>query len=110
MAIDIVEQKTETVGMIAAPEAASQSRLGDRCASPYAPSTLRPAVDPDPVETKEWVDAFRGTLETDGVDRARFLIEQLRYLARLDRPPRVECLPKGPHRRQLRPLVDLRGG
>lgn len=38
-------------------------------------------MDSDPVETEEWLDAFRGVLKTEGVDRARFLIEQLRDLA-----------------------------
>jgi pyruvate dehydrogenase E1 component len=55
-----------------------------RCSSPYAPCVHRPAADTDPVETKEWMDAFRGVLETSGVDRARFLIEQLRDIALTD--------------------------
>ncbi len=81
MATDVIEQNAGEVEKVAGPETASRSLLGDRCSSLRAPFALRPAVDSDPVETKEWVDAFRGVLETGGLDRARFLIEQLRDLA-----------------------------
>jgi len=33
--------------------------------------------DADPVETREWVDAIDSVIETEGVDRARFLLENL---------------------------------
>jgi len=33
--------------------------------------------DPDPQETREWLDALDGVLETEGADRAHFLIESL---------------------------------
>jgi pyruvate dehydrogenase E1 component len=34
-------------------------------------------ADPDPQETREWLDAMRGVLRTEGPDRARELIELL---------------------------------
>src|SRR5579875_4180047 len=81
MATDVLEQNAGEIEMVAGPEIVSQSLRGDRCSSFHAPFSLRPEMDSDPVETKEWVDAFRGVLETGGLDRARFLIEQLRDLA-----------------------------
>jgi len=33
--------------------------------------------DPDPQETREWLDALDGVLENEGADRAHFLIESL---------------------------------
>ena len=81
MAVNVVEQKAEETENLVSAETASRSVPGDRCSSLRAPSALRPAVDTDPVETKEWLDAFRGVLETEGVDRAHFLIEQFRDLA-----------------------------
>jgi pyruvate dehydrogenase E1 component len=38
--------------------------------------------DPDPAETKEWVDALRGVLENEGPERAHFLLEKLVDVAR----------------------------
>ncbi len=35
------------------------------------------APDPDPQETREWLDAMRGVLAVEGLDRARLLIERL---------------------------------
>ncbi len=81
MAVNVVEQKAEEAEKLASAETVCRSVPGDRCSSLHASSALRPAVDNDPVETKEWLDAFRGVLETEGVDRAHFLIEQLRDLA-----------------------------
>jgi pyruvate dehydrogenase E1 component len=81
MATDVVERNAVEVGTGADSEAAPRNLPGDRCSSLPAPSILRPVVDSDPVETKEWLDAFRGVLETEGIDRARFLMEQLRDLA-----------------------------
>jgi pyruvate dehydrogenase E1 component len=36
-----------------------------------------PPHDPDPQETREWLDALAGVLEHEGADRAHFLIESL---------------------------------
>ncbi len=36
-----------------------------------------PPNDPDPQETREWLDALAGVLENEGADRAHFLIESL---------------------------------
>ncbi len=33
--------------------------------------------DPDPLETREWLDALAGVLAAEGPDRAHYLIEQL---------------------------------
>src|SRR3974390_424690 len=33
--------------------------------------------DADPVETREWLDAIEGVIASEGVDRARFLLERL---------------------------------
>jgi pyruvate dehydrogenase E1 component len=38
--------------------------------------------DHDPVETQEWVDSLRAIVQYQGVDRARFILEQLRDEAR----------------------------
>jgi pyruvate dehydrogenase E1 component len=34
-------------------------------------------LDLDPIETREWLDAFHGVLAADGPDRANFLLQQL---------------------------------
>ena len=34
-------------------------------------------TDPDPLETREWLDALEGVLEREGPERAHFLVEQL---------------------------------
>ena len=39
--------------------------------------TYNTVNDVDPIETKEWVDAIRSVVENEGVERARFLLEQL---------------------------------
>ena len=39
--------------------------------------TYNAVNDVDPIETKEWVDAIRSVVENEGVERARFLLEQL---------------------------------
>ncbi|MGH9677765.1 MAG: hypothetical protein ACRD36_11740, partial [Candidatus Acidiferrum sp.] len=38
-------------------------------------------TDIDPAETKEWLDSLDGVLQTQGVDRARFLLTQLQNKA-----------------------------
>lgn len=40
-------------------------------------STITGQDDIDPLETREWIEALQAVLETEGSDRARFLIEQL---------------------------------
>jgi len=35
-------------------------------------------VDPDPVETTEWVESLRGVVQASGPDRARYLLDRLR--------------------------------
>lgn len=40
------------------------------------------AYDQDPQETREWLDALKGVLNTEGPDRAHFLLEQLIEKAR----------------------------
>ena len=34
------------------------------------------AIDIDPIETKEWLDAMNGVIQSEGTDRAAFLIDQ----------------------------------
>jgi len=41
-----------------------------------------PDIDPDPQETREWLEALEGVLASEGADRAHFLIEQLINRAR----------------------------
>ena len=41
-----------------------------------------PRHDPDPLETREWLDALAGVLAAEGPDRAHYLIEQLIDAAR----------------------------
>ena len=43
--------------------------------------------DLDPVETREWRDAFDSVLEFEGVDRAGFLLEELLDEARRNGAP-----------------------
>jgi pyruvate dehydrogenase E1 component len=38
---------------------------------------MDPRPDPDPQETREWLDALEGVLDQEGPERAHFLIEQL---------------------------------
>ena len=38
---------------------------------------LRDGVDPDPAETREWLDSIESVLENHGVDRANHLLERL---------------------------------
>src|SRR5689334_5312988 len=45
--------------------------------SESAPALRGGAVDPDPQETKEWLDALDGVLGAEGVERAHYLIEAL---------------------------------
>lgn len=40
-------------------------------------SEITGQIDIDPSETKEWIEALQSVLETDGSERAHFLIEQL---------------------------------
>jgi pyruvate dehydrogenase E1 component len=52
-----------------------------RAASPPAAAAStdgRPTRDPDPAETREWLDALAGVLEAEGPDRVRFLLTKLR--------------------------------
>ncbi|TMB36933.1 MAG: pyruvate dehydrogenase (acetyl-transferring), homodimeric type [Deltaproteobacteria bacterium] len=44
---------------------------------PQPVEPVRKNQDADPVETREWVDAIESVIETEGVDRARFLLENL---------------------------------
>jgi pyruvate dehydrogenase E1 component len=43
----------------------------------------RPTADADPVETREWLDALEGVLQTQGAARAQFLLEKLKEKAAL---------------------------
>ncbi|CAG0963088.1 pyruvate dehydrogenase E1 component [Burkholderiales bacterium] len=45
-------------------------------------ATIPIPSDPDPQETREWLDALAGVLENEGPDRAHFLIESLIHRAR----------------------------
>ena len=38
--------------------------------------------DIDPQETKEWIDSIKGILNTQGIDRAHFIIEKMIEFAR----------------------------
>ena len=40
------------------------------------------SYDQDPQETREWLDALEGILNTEGPERAHFLLEQLIEKAR----------------------------
>jgi pyruvate dehydrogenase E1 component len=53
---------------------------GNGSASPAA-IWVPPAVDVDPVETREWLDALQSVLETEGPTRAAFLLEKLKEAA-----------------------------
>ncbi len=57
-------------------------------AQPAARAFLRVAPpDPDPAETREWLDALEGTLAREGPERVTFLLRQLFDLARSKRVP-----------------------
>jgi pyruvate dehydrogenase E1 component len=43
--------------------------------------TIPDVVDPDPLETAEWLDSLRGVVEHQGPERAEFLLEELKDLA-----------------------------
>ena len=53
---------------------------------PQAWSRVAPA-DADPVETREWLEAFRAVLEAEGRERATFLLRKLLDEARSPRVP-----------------------
>ena len=36
-----------------------------------------PAIDIDPIESEEWVEAIIAVLETEGVERAQYLLQRL---------------------------------
>ena len=40
-------------------------------------------ADQDPVETKEWLEAYESVLQHEGVDRAAYLLNQLEVFCRL---------------------------
>lgn len=43
--------------------------------------------DIDPIETQEWLDALSSVLESEGTERAHFLLENLvKYTRRRDKP------------------------
>ncbi|QSA98686.1 pyruvate dehydrogenase (acetyl-transferring), homodimeric type [Methylococcus sp. EFPC2] len=46
-------------------------------ASPTHPSPYSTQDDLDPTETREWLDALEAIIETEGVERAHYLIERL---------------------------------
>ncbi len=48
------------------------------------PQVLRDPSDPDPAETRDWLEALQGVIANVGPQRAHFLIEQLIGLARED--------------------------
>ena len=57
-----------------------------RTVRPHAWSRVAPA-DLDPVETREWVDAFRAVLDAEGPERATFVLRTLLDEARSRRVP-----------------------
>jgi len=61
------------------------------------PSIPRPVGDPhdpdaDPVETREWVEALDALIETEGAERATFLLRRLLQHARTRRVPLPQVL------------------
>ena len=42
------------------------------------------SIDIDPVETREWLDAMNGVIQTEGTDRAAYLIDQQIAYARVN--------------------------
>lgn len=59
-------------------------------------------VDPDPQETKEWVDAIHSVIRAEGVDRAHFLIERIAERATRDGMPLPYAL-NTPYRNTISP-------
>ncbi|MCX7257251.1 MAG: pyruvate dehydrogenase (acetyl-transferring), homodimeric type, partial [Polaromonas sp.] len=53
----------------------------DQSAIPQLPATGA-ALDKDTQETREWMDALSAVIDTEGAERAHFLIEQLLEHAR----------------------------
>ncbi|MDR2013856.1 MAG: hypothetical protein LBQ20_12700, partial [Rhodanobacter sp.] len=33
--------------------------------------------DPDPIETREWIDSIKGVIDADGTERAHYLLERM---------------------------------
>lgn len=44
-------------------------------------NNLLTSHDVDPIETKEWLDAFASLLKYEGIDRAKFILAQLLFVA-----------------------------
>ncbi|MBU2039951.1 MAG: pyruvate dehydrogenase (acetyl-transferring), homodimeric type [Gammaproteobacteria bacterium] len=59
-------------------------------------------VDPDPQETKEWVDAIHSVIRAEGVERAHFLIERIAERATRDGMPLPYAL-NTPYRNTIAP-------
>ncbi|MCD8522157.1 MAG: pyruvate dehydrogenase (acetyl-transferring), homodimeric type [Saccharospirillaceae bacterium] len=59
-------------------------------------------VDPDPQETKEWVDAIHSVIRAEGVERAHFLIERIAERATRDGMPLPYALTT-PYRNTIAP-------
>ena len=52
-------------------------RVSGSGAAPALRGGAASEIDPDPQETKEWLDALEGVLSNEGVERAHHLIEAL---------------------------------
>jgi pyruvate dehydrogenase E1 component len=50
-------------------------------ATPVESTAFQPAPDPDPGETRDWLDALDAVLESAGPERARYLLTQLQLAA-----------------------------
>jgi pyruvate dehydrogenase E1 component len=65
------------------------------------------ALDPDPTETQEWMDALTSVLEFEGPERAHFLLRELISVGRRWRAP-VPYSPNTPYLNTIPPEREER--
>ncbi len=78
MAADAVKGKAEGVEAGARGSNGAVGHGSNGEGEPHVSLMPSPTADPDPVETKEWLDALEGVLQTSGPARARYLLGQLK--------------------------------
>src|SRR5690242_370763 len=74
MVADTVQSDSEVEANKQQGNGTAAARDGNGQAEP----AVRPAIDIDPVETREWLDSLDAVLEKDGTSRAQFLLSQLK--------------------------------
>jgi pyruvate dehydrogenase E1 component len=78
MSVEGVKESNGNVETLAREAHSESGDLNGAAVHAELPAT---APDIDPVETREWLDAFEGVIQTSGPERAKFLLEHLKTKA-----------------------------